>query len=177
MDPDRLLHISFIFCCLVWWLVQYIASARAPLGVFCLTKALLPPSHPHHPFTLHKHHSWYYSCANKSLPKSSMTNYPRWLGLKLYFQCKPHASTANYGQVITCEFLKLTILEILKVHRWLIFPNPVTYVTQHEKTGLTCTKYTCLYFSGYLPFWIRYSRSVSFIRFSMLFCLSGTNCM
>ena len=79
-----------------------------PLSVFILTEDLSPLSHPHHlPPTHYKHHSWYYSRVSKSLPKSSRTNYQRWLGHStwgkkiLYFQCKPHASTANYSQVIT----------------------------------------------------------------------------
>ena len=27
------------------------------------------------------------------------------------------------------EFFKLTFLKTIKVHRWPVFPNPVTYVT------------------------------------------------
>ena len=37
-------------------------------------------------------------------------------------QCKPHASTTNYGRAITIYFLKT-----INVHKWLVnlvFPNP-----------------------------------------------------
>ena len=50
-----------------------------------------------------------------------------------------------------------------------------TYVTKREKTGLRCTKYTCSYFSRYLHFCKSYWRSVSFVKFSMLFFLRGKN--
>ena len=66
-----------------------------PLGVFFLTVAIT-----------HPHHSSNYSHAGKSLKqgKLSVMIRPLYLELRinmLDLQCKPHASTTNYDQVIT----------------------------------------------------------------------------
>ena len=47
------------------------------------------------------------------------------------------------------------------------------FVTRHEKTGLMYTKYTCSYYCEYLPYCIRYSQSVSCMRFLTNCCING----
>ena len=47
------------------------------------------------------------------------------------------------------------------------------YVTRHEKTGLMYTKYTCSYYCKYLSYCIRYSLSVSSMRFLINDCING----
>ena len=58
-----------------------------PLGVYFLIDNLLPLPHPHRlppPTRPYKRQSWYYSRASKSHPKSSRTNYQRWLSLSTW---------------------------------------------------------------------------------------------
>ena len=50
----------------------------------------------------------------------------------------------------------------------------VKIVTRHEKTGLMYTKYTCSYYCEYLPYCIRYSQSVSCMRFLTNCCINVT---
>ena len=50
-------------------------------------------------------------------------------------------------------------------------------MTRHEKTGLMYTKYTCSYCSKYLPYCIRFSKSVSCMRLLSNCCISGENCV
>ena len=49
------------------------------------------------------------------------------------------------------------------------------YVTEHENTGLMCTKYTCSNFAIYLLLCICYDKFVSCTKFVMLFCLTDEN--
>ena len=51
-----------------------------------------------------------------------------------------------------------------------------SYVTQHEKTRLMYTKYTYSYYSKYLPYCIRFSESVSCMRFLINSYINGENC-
>ena len=51
------------------------------------------------------------------------------------------------------------------------------YVTQHEKTGLMYTKYTYSCYSKYLPYCIRFSKSVTCMRFLINSCINGKNCV
>ena len=51
------------------------------------------------------------------------------------------------------------------------------YVTGPEKTGLIYIKYTCSYYGTYLVLWIGYSHSVSFIEFTIDFCILDKNCV
>ena len=47
------------------------------------------------------------------------------------------------------------------------------YVTRHEKTGLMYTKYTRSYYYKYLRYCIRYSQSVSCMRFLTNCCINA----
>ena len=49
---------------------------------------------------------------------------------------------------------------------------PLQYVTQHEKIGLMCTKYSPSHYSTYLRFFVRYTSSVNCIIFAMDCCTS-----
>ena len=42
-------------------------------------------------------------------------------------------------------------------------------VTRHKKNGLMCTKYTCLYFVGYLPFSITIKLATQFYKILYVF--------
>ena len=44
------------------------------------------------------------------------------------------------------------------------------YVTRHEKTMLTCTKYTSLHYFNYLTFCVSYTSSVNCIGFTIVSC-------
>ena len=55
--------------------------------------------------------------------------------------------------------------------------NKYIYVTQHEKTGLMYTKYTYSCYSKYLPYCIRFSKSVTCMRFLINSCINGKNCV
>ena len=46
------------------------------------------------------------------------------------------------------------------------------FVTRHEKTGLMCTKYTPLYYSTLLEFFVSYFNSINCIIFSIVYCTS-----
>ena len=84
-----------------------------------------------------------------------------------------HCNTCNadgavyqtHQQLITANDIIVVQLKVYvfgidgMVHKLNVSVN----VTEHEKIGLMCTKYTCSYFEGYLPFCIWYPRSVSFI--------------
>ena len=48
------------------------------------------------------------------------------------------------------------------------------YVIMHEITSLIYTKYTCLHYGTYLLFCMSYTKSVSFIEFSMDCCIMMT---
>ena len=48
-------------------------------------------------------------------------------------------------------------------------------VTEHEKTRLMCTKYTCSNFARYLLLCICYDKFVSLTKFLVLFCLTDEN--
>ena len=50
-------------------------------------------------------------------------------------------------------------------------------MTRHEKTMLMYAKYTYSYYGTYLLYCLRYSRSVSCIRFPMKSCINDTNCI
>ena len=52
----------------------------------------------------------------------------------------------------------------------------VKFVSRHEKTGLMYTKYTYSYYSMYLHYCIRFTKSVNCITFSMRSCINGENC-
>ena len=134
MDPDRLLHASFVFSCglwLVWWLVWHMAAARVASGCLFLSKALVPPfphpTAPQLPTTqqlpplLPPNHPHFISTtpditavtvkASPNQAGQTISNKIRPLYLKLNFQCKSYASTTNYSWVIPSEFFKLTFLK------------------------------------------------------------------
>ena len=50
-----------------------------------------------------------------------------------------------------------------------------TYVTQHEKIGLMCTKYTPSYYSICLTFCTCYSKSVTCVKQPIVSCMPGKN--
>ena len=53
----------------------------------------------------------------------------------------------------------------------------LSYVTQHEKTGLMHTNYTYSCYSKYFPYCIIFSKSVTCMRFLINSCINGKNCV
>ena len=105
---------SVVVCdCLVWCVV-------GAGGVFFQ----LDPTHACHPRVPYKRHSWYYSCASKSLQikqgKLPATIRPLYLKLTWF----PVQATCFY----VVNFSKLIFLKTIKVCTWSVFPNPVTFI-------------------------------------------------
>ena len=51
---------------------------------------------------------------------------------------------------------------------WKMNGKYIIIVTQHEKIGLMCTKYTPSHYFTYLTFCVRYTSSVNFIKISIV---------
>ena len=82
----------------------------------------------------------------------------------------------NMCMVYVCIFTN-TQWVMLYVTIYICIFHVSIYVTQHEKTRLMYTKYTYSYYSKYLPYCIRFSESVSCMRFLINSYINGENCV